>query len=208
MEQINKLRRRGAPLLPLQELQQAVELRGATLPYLTPPSISPGRGFAVCRPARSSPASHGGSLGGARRLAMEEARAEFIRHRSRPLRPHLPVSSSPRRRRPPGPCCRPPTHHRPCHLLARRASTGPTGGKGGNGRAQRGAERAKPRFLASSRPNRSRERVFRLLPQRSCFGMSFGTASPKTAPEAAGKLCQTEPYSSLMIHRVFRSLVP
>jgi hypothetical protein len=112
-----------------------------------------------------------------RRPAMEEARAEFIRHRSRPLRPHLPVSSSPRRRRPPGPCCRPPTHHRPCHLLARHASTGPTGGKGGNGRAQRGAERAKPRFLASSRPNRSRERVFRLLPQRSCFGMPFGTAS-------------------------------
>jgi hypothetical protein len=80
MEQINELRRRGAPLLPLQELQQAVELRGATLPYLAPPSISPGRGLAVYRPARSSPTGHGGSPGGARRPAMQEARAEFIRH--------------------------------------------------------------------------------------------------------------------------------
>jgi hypothetical protein len=154
------------------------------LPYLAPSSISPGWGLAVYRPARSSSTGHGGSLGGARRPAMEEAHAEFIRHRSHLLRPHSPVSSSPRRRRPPRPCYRPPTRHRPCHLLARRASTGPTVGKSGNGCAQRGAEQAKPQFKSG---------YSGCFPSEAVLGCRLAQLRPKQLPKLLGKLCQTDP---------------
>jgi hypothetical protein len=37
-------------------------------------------------------------------------------------------------------------------------------------------------------PNRSSQQVFRPILHQSCFGMAFGTASPKTAPQAAGEV--------------------
>jgi hypothetical protein len=47
-------------------------------------------------------------------------------------------------------------------------------------------------------PNRSKEWVFRLLRWWSCFGMAFGTASPKTAIGAAGEAVPNRPTVSLL----------